>query len=313
MALEWLRAKLAGGFSELNQAVLPTTCLARSSRYEMPALVRSVAGARDWEGRQVYAGQYTFTRDLLSRPYGSDLRVWKTAHAMQSSVQDYRAGLPGLQEHIWGATLSTEVQVFATYPGSSSDSPSARPNSWAGQRILPRARQHRDSVLVTYPFAASLPTHVWFPVPFMDEYTVSGCWLAGRVGDGYVAVACAGGLSPVLSGSTARQEWLPDGPGTAFVATVACPGQDGSFSCFVSALGDPAFPPGGVSRRARDGRVLSLRDVFTVDGEAPDIGADGRPGTGVHLDNPACVTRFGDTALAARYGGHTMTVEFHAW
>jgi hypothetical protein len=275
----------------------------------VPPIVRSVAQAPGWEGRQVYAGQYTFTRDLLSRPYGSDLRVWKTADAMLSSVQDYRVGLPGLQEHIWGATLGTEVQVFATYPGCGSDSPSARPSSWAGQRILPRARQHRDSVLVTYlPGAARLPTHVWFPVPFMDEHTVSGCWLAGRVGDGYVAVACAGGLTPVRTGSTARQEWLPGGPGTAFVATVGCATQDGSFAAFVSALAEPRFHD-GVAWTARDGRLLELHEAFTVDGGSPDTGADGRPDTGAHLDNPACVARLGDAVLRARYGGHTMTLD----
>jgi hypothetical protein len=119
------------GTGALNRAVLPATCLARARRYSVPALVRSVAAAGEfpWYGRQVYRGQHQFTRDLLSRPYGSDLRVWKTPHAMLSSVQDYRAGLPGLQEHVWGATLAPEVQVFATYPGSASDSPSARPNA----------------------------------------------------------------------------------------------------------------------------------------------------------------------------------------
>jgi hypothetical protein len=300
------------GTGALNGAVLPATCLARSRRYTAPDLVRAVAGAGSWEGRQVYAGQYAFPRDLLSRPYGSDLRVWKTPHAMLSSVQDYRSGLPGLQEHIWGATLGTEAQVFATYPGSSSDSPSARPNAWAGQRILPRARQHKDSVLVFYPGLKSVPSHVWFPVPFLDEHTASGCWLAGRVGDGYVAVACAGGLSPVLAGSTARQEWLPGGPGTAFVATVGCRDQDGSFGAFVAALSEPSFPADGVVWRARDGRLLSLRGAFTVDGAPPDIGADGLPDTGVHLDNPACVSRFGDTVLNARYNTHTMTVNLRA-
>jgi hypothetical protein len=302
------------GTGALNGAVLPVTCLGRSRRYQVPALVRSVAAAAEWEGRQVYSGQYTFARDLLSRPYGSDVRVWKTAHAMLSSVQDYRAGLPGLQEHIWGATLGTEVQVFATYPGSSSDSPSARPNSWAGQRILPRARQHRDSVLVVYPVGGdTLPTHVWFPVPFMDEYTVSGCWLAGRAGAGYVAVACAGGLAPLRASRTARQEWLPGGPGTAFVATVGCAEQDGSFDAFVAALAEPSFAPSGVTWTSRDGQLLELREAFTVNGASPDIGADGRPATGIHLDNPACLAHFGDQVLTARYGADELTVELHAW
>lgn len=305
------------GTGALNRAVLPAACLARARRYRLPDLIRSVATGCEvpWWGRQVYQGQYQFTRDLLSRPYSSDLRVWKTADAMLSSVQDYRPGLPGLQEHIWGATLAPEVQVFATYPGASSDSPSARPNSWAGQRVLPRARQDRDTVLVSYPGARELPTHLWFPEPFLAETVRHGSWLAGRTGQGYVAVACAGGAAPVETGSTARQEWLPRGDGTAFVATVGCGERDGSFADFVRALAEPDFGAGpgvtGVTWTARDGRRLALAGnrSFTIDGVPADIGADGRPDIGVHLDNPACVMRFGAETLEASYGGHRMVLD----
>ena len=308
---------LLWGAGALNRAVLPATCLAIAQRYQLPELIRSVAAGDDrpWWGRQVYQGQYLFARDLLSRPYVSDLRVWKTAHAMLSSVQDYRPGLPGLQEHSWGATLAPEVQVFATYPGSSSDSPSARPNAWAGQRVLPRARQHRDTVLVSYQDARELPTHVWFPAPFMDEIVQHGAWLAGRVGQGYVAIACAGGLAPVATGSTARQEWLPRGNGTAFAATVGSQPQDGSFDSFVRALSEPDFgtwpSPAGVAWTARDGRQLALvgSQSFTVDGVPPDIGADGRPDVSVHLDNPACTMRLGAEFLEASFGGHQMVLD----
>ena len=167
-------------------------------------------------------------------------------HAMLSSVQDYRPGLPGLQEHVWGATLAPEAQVFATYPGCAGDSPSARPNSWAGQRVLPRARQDRDSVLVVYPDATELATHVWFPVPHLDSHTVRGPWLAGRVGRGYAAVACAGGLTPVTAGDTAGQEWLPSGNGTAFTATVGCAGPG-----WVARELRPGTARGGVRCRRR--------------------------------------------------------------
>jgi hypothetical protein len=305
------------GTGALNAAVLPATCLARSRRYRLPELIRSVANSYDvpWWGRQVYQGQYSFTRDLLSRPYGSDLRVWRTADAMLSSVQDYRAGLPGLQEHIWGATLAPEVQVFATYPGSSSDSPSARPNAWAGQRVLPRARQDRDAVLVAYPGARELPAHVWFPAPLMDETAARGSWLAGRVGRGYVAVACAGGLSAVSAGSTAQQEWLPRGAGTAFAATVGSEAEDGTFAEFVRALAEPEFGAGpattGVTWTAPDGRRLSLTGsrAFTVDGVPPDVGPDGAPDVSVHLDNPACRMPLGAHRLEASHGGHRMVLD----
>ena len=186
------------GMGSLNTAVLPATVLSTARRYRVPAVVRAIATdlPDEWDGRQVYRGEYRLRHDLLERPYGSDVRVWRTPDAMLSSVQDYRSGLPGLQEHIWGATLSPEVQVFATNPAADSISSSARPNGWAGQRVLPRARQHRGTVIALH---RSGPTHLWFPTPLMDEWQQSGPWLAGRVGDGFVGVAADGGFEPAAS------------------------------------------------------------------------------------------------------------------
>ncbi len=309
------------GTGALNLAVLPATCLATSTRYRLPPLIRSVAtaGAVPWWGRQVYHGGYRFAHDLLSRPYDSDLRVWRTEGAMLSSVQEYRSGLPGLQEHVWGATLSPEVQVFATHPASDSDSSSARPNAWAGQRVLPRARQDRDTVLVVHPVPSGGPaasTHVWFPVSWMDETGQRGSWLAGRVGQGYVAIACEGGLVATGAGDTAGQEWLPRGDGLAYVATVGCREQDGSFSDFVARLVEPDFraraaADPGVAWAARDGRRLSLSwsGPFLVDGTSADLDRDGRPDLGPHLENPACAVPFDARLLEARHGGHRLVLD----
>jgi len=300
------------GTGALNRAVLPATCLARSRRYRLPDVVRAVANdfTSPWYGRQVYRGQYSFPRDLLSRPYGSDLRVWKTADAMISSVQDYRSGLPGLQEHIWGATLAPEVQVFATYPGSASDSPSSRPNAWAGQRILPLARQDRDTVLVTYGPTGDAPTHLWFPTAFMDQVKQVGPWLAGRVGEGYVAVAAAGGFEALRTGSTAYQEWTPKGGGGWYVATVGSCVEDRSFDTFTASLGDPVFAERGLAWTARDGRRLHLSPsgYFSVDGRCVDVGADGTPDTSVHIDNPSAKMSFGDELLEVEHSGRRMTI-----
>lgn len=51
------------------------------ARYAVPDLVRAVAGTEleEWRGRQVYRGRLAFERDLLERPYRSDLRVWRGA------------------------------------------------------------------------------------------------------------------------------------------------------------------------------------------------------------------------------------------
>jgi hypothetical protein len=264
---------------------------------------------QQWSGRQVYRGELRFTSDLLSRPYGSDLHVWRTPDAMLSSVQDYRPGLPGLQEHVWGATLGPEAQVFATAPAADTTSSSARPNAWAGQRVLPRVRQHRDALLVVYP--GPVRTHLWFPAPLMDEVRTRSPWLAGRVGDGYVAVAAPGGLRPVTAGDEARQAWLPRG--AAYVATVGRRADDGSFEAFVAALTDPEFGDADplVRWTARDGRVLELgwSGPFLVDGAVVGLGADGRPEEPPFLDNPAVrVPRRADV-LEAAWAGHRLVLD----
>ncbi len=71
---------LLAGVGALNDAVLPVAALACARTYRVPQIVRRLAGAEptQWWGRQVYRGDYAFERDLLDRPYGSDLRVWRT-------------------------------------------------------------------------------------------------------------------------------------------------------------------------------------------------------------------------------------------
>ncbi|QIS15779.1 hypothetical protein [Nocardia arthritidis] len=297
------------GAGSLNTAVLPATALATARCYRTPDLVRAVATELpgEWDGRQVYRGDYRWHHDLLERPYGSDLRVWRTPDAMLSSVQDYRPGLPGLQEHIWGATLGPEIQVFATHPATASTSSSARPNAWAGQRVLPRAHQHLDTVLVLHriPEPDLLgTTHLWFPTPHFDEWIQHGPWLSGRAGNGYVAVATEGGFRPVSRGDEARQAWLPRGSGLGYVATVGRAATDGSFSDFVSALTTPDFASDSIAVTTRDGRALALSwpGAFTVDGAADFAEPP-------HLDNPALHLPFGADRLEAEWGGHRLVLD----
>jgi hypothetical protein len=276
------------GAGALNHATLPATVLATAQRYVVPAIVREAAEMREeWIGRQRYQGAYRLHNDLLEREYSSDLMVYKTPDAMLSCVQDYRPGLPGLQEHIWGATLGSETQIYVTHAPNDATHSSARPNAWAGNRILPRARQHRNVVLAVYRIPADDPmgfTHGWFPLWTFDEWVSDGPWIAGRVGDGYVALGTAGGCRVITRGPNAYQEVRGE-PGTAWVCVVGRRAVDGSFPDFVAGLGVPAFGQDGV-----DYRGLSLRwDLpFTVDGRVADL-----EDAGYHLDNPLCQVPFG--------------------
>lgn len=209
---------LCYGMGALNAAVLPATALATASKYRIPP-----APATAELVRLSSSGEYRFEHDLLSRPYHSDVVVYKTPDVMLSTVEDYRSGLPGLQEHVWGATLGPETQVYVTHAPNSSTSSSARPNAWAGNRILPRARQFRDVVLALYRIPPDDPmgyTHAWFPLSTLDSWEQRGVWTIGRKGGGIVALACEDGARIVTVGPDAYQELRPNGLGAAWVCVV---------------------------------------------------------------------------------------------
>jgi hypothetical protein len=294
---------LCWGIGTLNDATLPATALATARRYVLPEPVRAAGRwTGEWVGRQRYSGTYRAKHDLLSRDYYSDLAVYRTPHTMLSCAEDYRAGLPGLQELIWSAALGPESQVYVTHAPNTATHSSARPNAWAGNRILPRARQHLDTVLALYRIPADDPmgyTHAWFPLSTLDEWTASGDWVAARCGDGYVALTTAGGATFVTAGPTAWQELRANGPGLAWVCVVGDVDRDGPFAKFVAALGEPVFGPDSVAYRTRHGADLSLAwtGPFTVDGQPVELG-------GLHLDNP--LARVPRGAERMDIGGHVV-------
>lgn len=303
------------GMGALNLAVLPVTTLITSKKYVLPPMVVKVAHSlnKTWHSRQVYRGKYRFTSDLLERPYASDLHVWRTSDGMLSSVQDYRSGLPGLQEHVWGATLSTEVQVFASYPASFSHATSVRPNSWAGHLVLPRVRQHENVILAIYALNRDLYpdfTHLWFPTPWMDEFVQKGSWLAGRVGNGYIAVATPGGFTSLKSGDTAYQEWHPNGNGALYVSILGDKKSYKDFKNFIRKLNEPIFDEKNLTISWKNKHTYDLNWVgpFLVDGNNEQI-ENGLPEIAPRLDNPAVALEAQDSILDAEFNGDKLKLD----
>lgn len=314
--------RLIGGVGTLNDAVLPVTALALARRYVIPAVVRQLASREpeEWEGRQVYQGSLVFERDLLARPYRSDLRVFRTPDVMLASVQDYRSGLPGLQEHLWGATLGRELQVFVTHPANADTGSAARPNGWAGHRVLGRVHQHREALVHVQRFTNTDPcpqTHLWFPVVQFDEMLRHGQWLFGRRGDGYVGIATEGGVRVVAHGDTAQQEWLPLSGGSVWVAVVGRAATQGSFRQWTSRLeeGELVWNPEGErnpgviwQRVDAPSLELTFDGPFLIDG-APEGFVGGVPETVPHLDNPAVALAFGQDHAAVSWGGAELELD----
>lgn len=314
--------RLVAGVGTLNDAVLPVTALALAQKYTIPDVVRELAGnePEEWWGRQVYRGELSFERDLLERPYRSDLRVWRTPDVMLSSVQDYRAGLPGLQEHIWGVTLGRELQVFVTHPANSDTGSSARPNAWAGHRILPRVHQHRNALIHLQRFTATDPirsTHLWLPLAQTDEYIQQGEWIAARRGEGYVAIATPGGVRPVLEGETAWQEWLPVEGGAAWITVVGRKQADGDFRDWVNSLAssEVQWHPRGEAdpgvRFARENAAImevTFETAFLLDGTPVGL-VNGVPENEPHLDSPAVHAEFDDGRIDVAWRGKTLALD----
>lgn len=303
------------GMGALNLAVLPVTTLITSKKYVLPPMIIKVAHSlsKTWSARQVYRGKYRFTSDLLERPYSSDLHIWRTGDGMLSSVQDYRAGLPGLQEHVWGATLSTEVQVFASYPAAFSHATSVRPNAWAGHLVLPRVRQYENIILAIYALNDQLIpdfTHLWFPTPWMDEFVQKGSWIAGRVGNGYIAVATPGGFSPLKSGDTAYQEWSPNGNGALYVSILGDKKEYKDFKTFIRALSEPKFDEKDLSISWKNKKTfeLSWTNPFHVDGQSEQLAA-GLPEVPPRLVNPAVLLKADDSIFDASFSGAKLKID----
>ncbi|MFM8843195.1 MAG: hypothetical protein ACKOFJ_03075, partial [Actinomycetota bacterium] len=303
------------GMGSLNLAVLPVTTLTTAKKYVLPDLVVKVAHGLDktWHARQVYRGNYRFTSDLLERPYGSDLAIWRTAEGMLSTVQDYRAGLPGLQEHIWGATLGSEVQVLTSYPASYSHATSVRPNAWAGHLVLPRARQSENVVLAMYPVAKNIYpnfTHLWFPTPKMDEWRQKGSWLIGRVGNGFIAVSTEGGFQSINSGDTAMQEWLPRGDGRLYVAILSNKRTSKSFKSFTNSLAEPQYEGKQmkISFKHKKNYQLSWDGLFLVNGKSEQL-SNGLPEQSPHLINPALSLGSENVVFDAKFKGSRLTLD----
>ncbi|MFO7636301.1 MAG: hypothetical protein R6W96_03230 [Clostridia bacterium] len=122
----------------------------------------------------------------------ANLYTYKTRDYMLSCVQDFKKGRFGFQQHVWQATLGENIPVFTTHPGSNEYN--ARPNNWAGNRILPKVHQHRNVLVCLYEMPLSLladftyVTHAYFPKGQMDEAREENGWFFGRKGNGLVAL-----------------------------------------------------------------------------------------------------------------------------
>lgn len=300
------------GMGALNEAALPATALATSTTYVLPEAVRAIASVpdHDWTGTQHYRGDYAMERDLLARSYASTVVVRRGPGGMVSSAQDYRVGLPGLQEHIWGITLPGSLQVWATNPAAENHGSHTRPSGWVGHRVLPRVRQHDRTVIALHRGdALAEHVHLWFPAARFDEWRSDGDWLVGRKADGLVAVATPGGFEPTTTGDEAWQRWVPrEAP--LLVARHCHTGEFAGLTEFASALPDLTWHVADSGVRVAGAPTLELAwtGPFLVDGSPVDVAA-GLPVAPAHLANPATTVVNATDPVQVSWGEHRLEID----
>jgi hypothetical protein len=302
--------RLLWGRGTLNGALLPSVVLAEATVYRVPEAIAAVATAdvAGWWGRHRQAGTFEPDLDLRSGEWESASVVWRTPDGMLASVQDHRPGRLGRQEHVWGATIGSAVHVFANHPANASLSPSARPNFWAGNRVLPRVRQHRDALIALYRLPQDDPlgfTHAWFPTAAMQEWLQHGPWLAGRVDDGYVAIASDSPLEVLERGPNAANEVRPRGPGAVWLCQLGRRAEHGTLDDFVRRLATPQIAGGHVRYDTPAGKRLELGwdHEWLVDSRPEPL--ESFP----HVDCPAAEAALGDRRFEISWSGHTHVLD----
>ena len=194
----------------------------------------------------------------------SNSYMYRTPAYSLSTSQAYHPGTHGDQQHIWQATLSSELSIFTTHPAVMPGQGGPNGNSplyWVGSGRLPHSVQHENVNLTVYrlPEKAGMMekrmihyTHLWFPEDRFDEVVADPTRIFGRVGDTYAAVSAGSPLEygqEVLSDNRQqeileageelpleRREVIQNGRDTWWITELSTAEKDGSFEAFMDRI-----------------------------------------------------------------------------
>jgi hypothetical protein len=169
----------------------------------------------------------------------ANTETYRTPYYMLSSVQDYRHGNKGYQQHIWQATLGTDAVVFTNHPGENTATPTGKETSpayWAGNKILPRTVQYKNVVICIYNIPANDPlpfSHAYFPKDAFDEVIEKDNWTFGRKDKTYIALYSQNKTTWMASDKGSKNELRAATPQNIWICEMGSEQQWKSFSSFV--------------------------------------------------------------------------------
>lgn len=168
-------------------------CVEKTEDYMMTSVQspRTDGKARTWENISGKA-------ELTAKEVGSFAYVKSLNECFHGTTQ-FEPGVFGYQQHMWYAALDPSAVLFVNHPGSSCEICSTRPGYWFGNGIMPALKQVKNRLYGIYQIPETHPipfTHLYWPESKFDEQIKEGGWIAGRKGNGYVAVWCSTELKP---------------------------------------------------------------------------------------------------------------------
>lgn len=137
----------------------------------------------------------------------ANITCWRSRSAQLASVQQYRPGRFGDQQHLWTLALPGDVAIFATHPGAPMFDDSQRgfsPADWVGNAINPALGQDANVLLACYDtrarrgFLEAWPrarySHLFVPFDRLDDWELDTDRLWVRSGSGSALILADGAL-----------------------------------------------------------------------------------------------------------------------
>ncbi|MCU4674128.1 hypothetical protein N7931_00640 [Catenovulum sp. 2E275] len=195
-------------------ASLPMFCL---SSYQPSQLTNEVARL---ENRETVEAYYTQGMDKCAK-----VMAWKQSGVTLSSVVDHLTGEQGHQQHVLDIQFAQnpKARVWINHPGEDTPGGEGRPSYWAGNGILPRVMQHKNSAMMIFklePDTRVKFTHIYLPAEALDEIFINDHWCIVKSGHAYAVIGCSEKIERVTQGVTRGREIRAHGLTTAWYVSV---------------------------------------------------------------------------------------------
>jgi hypothetical protein len=241
--------------------------------------------------------------------------TYRTGRYMLSTAQNHHPGTFGDQQHLWQATLSPEITVFATHPGCSGFDDQARnfsPSYWVGNGRMPHAAQDRNVHLSVYRIRGRRGylerrrerfTHAWFPSEKFDRFVHDGRYVFGDHEGAFVALI---GKNELAFRDRDRTDLIQRGADTFWVCELGTAGEWGSFDRFIASVKgrELSYSRGTLRYRAADRALeLTYKGKFKVNGRIVDTAYP-------RLETPWVKAGRKPAELTIRAGGKSLYLNF---